>query len=510
MSLSASTRSMGDYAGLLRRRWRIPALVVPAVLLVGVLVANLLPTLYRATGALMSEGATVATETGQGGVRPGDRDGTLQSTERIELLRRRVMKPESLLELVKTVDPSPDQPGLSLDEKARQVADSTFLEPINPVTFAPVPSSTAFALHYQNKDPKVAAEVGTALLNLYVRFNSRVRAERASETTEFLRKQAAELEQDMVQVERKLAQFKTRYGDALPSSEGRNIMGADRARRDLDDLQRRILAAEERAGTLDVQLSELSPSLSSAVGNWRTELSKLKGELALAEQKYTPDHPDVRRLRRAISELSAKGTSSDGGDSTQADNPEYLRVSGQLSSVRREISALRSNENRIRSELFGYERNLVTAPNVETEYVQLTRQYEASQKQFNDLQQKIKSASFAENVESEAKGEKFAIIREVSVPTTPYSPNRTGILLISLLLGLGLGFLLAVIADAADPTVRSANDIEGVFGKDPIAVIPVLYTAADLQQRRRAFGSAAAIYAAAALVVVAIISVFGH
>jgi uncharacterized protein involved in exopolysaccharide biosynthesis len=195
------------------------------------------------------------------------------------------------------------------------------------------------------------------------------------------------------------------------------------------------------------------------VGNWRTELSKLKGELALAEQKYTPDHPDVRRLRRAISELSAKGTSSDGGDSTQADNPEYLRVSGQLSSVRREISALRSNENRIRSELFGYERNLVTAPNVETEYVQLTRQYEASQKQFTDLQQKIKSASFAENVESEAKGEKFAIIREVSVPATPYSPNRTGILLISLLLGLGLGFLLAVIADAADPTVRSANDI---------------------------------------------------
>jgi capsular polysaccharide biosynthesis protein len=171
---------------------------------------------------------------------------------------------------------------------------------------------------------------------------------------------------------------------------------------------------------------------------------------------------------------------------------------------------LRSNENRIRSELFGYERNLVTAPNVETEYVQLTRQYEASQKQFTDLQQKIKSASFAENVESEAKGEKFAIIREVSVPTTPYSPNRTGILLISLLLGLGLGFLLAVIADAADPTVRSANDIEGVFGKDPIAVIPVLYTAADLQQRRRAIGSAAAIYAAATLVVVAIISVFGH
>ena len=54
----------------------------------------------------------------------------------------------------------------------------------------------------------------------------------------------------------------------------------------------------------------------------------------------------------------------------------------------------------MRSELYGYEQNLSTAPNVEREYIQLNRQYETMQVQYNDLQQKIKSASLTESLES--------------------------------------------------------------------------------------------------------------
>jgi polysaccharide chain length determinant protein (PEP-CTERM system associated) len=422
----------------------------------------------------------------------------LQSAERIELLRRRVMKPASLSELVQRVDPYPDRPDLTPDQKAAMIAEGTSLEPINPVTLERAKGSTAFAVHYLNPDPQVAASVTKELLNLYVTYNSRVRTEQAAAATQFLREQAKLLEESMVGTERKLAQFKSKYGDALPTSEGRNMMGADRSRRDLEDIQRRLLAAEEKESLLRVQIGELSPSLSSAVGNWRTELAKLKGELALAEQKYTPDHPDVKRLRRAIGELAVKGNSSDTSGSSEADNPEYLRVRSQLDSARREVASLRSSEARIRSELYGYEQNLATAPNVEREYVQLTRQYENTQAQYNDLQQKIKTASLTESMESESKGERFAIIQEVRLPRRPYSPNRIGIILVSLLLGGGLGVLAAVIRDASDPTVRSAKDVEGVFGSDPIATIPVLSSRADVARRRRIIGSAVAGYAAAA------------
>jgi polysaccharide chain length determinant protein (PEP-CTERM system associated) len=502
------TRSLRDYTGLIRRRGRIAALVMPAVLLAGFLVAFLLPATYRATGALMAEGATVTSDLVRSARSLEDRDLVRDSTERIELLRRRVMNKSSLADLVQKVDPYPKRKDLTAQDKARLIAENTSLEPINPVTFKRAVGTAAFALHYQNPDPAVAASVGTALLNLYVAYNSRVRTEQAADATQFLQQQASLLEADMLVVERKLAEFKSRYGDALPTSEGRNMMGADRSRRDLEDVQRRILAAEEKEGLLRVQIGEISPSLASAVGNWRTELSKLKGELALAEQKYTPDHPDVKRLRRAISELSEKGALSDTGESRRADNPEYLRVSSQLDSARRELASLRSSEARIRGELYAYEQNLATAPNVEREYIQLSRQYEGSQAQYNELQQKIKAASLTESLEAQSKGERFAIISEVSVPSQPYSPNRIGILLIALLLGIGISVLWAVVADSTDPTVRNARDIEGVFGSDPIATIPVLRSHADIQSQRRVLGSTIAAYAAAAAVSVVAVLFF--
>ena len=289
------TRSVGDYVGLFRRRGHILALGVPAALLLGVLAAYLLPATYRATGVLMAEGAAISSDLVRSTTAADDKDVTLDSLQRIELLRRKVMKVPALADLVRKADPQPDRPELSAEDKANAIIGATSLEPVNPVTFERARGSTAFAVHYENEDPKVAAAVGTALLNLFVEYNSRVRTEQAAEATQFLRSQAQALEKDLNQAERKLAEFKSRFGDALPNSEGRNMMGADRARRDLDDVQRRIVAAEERESLLRVQLAEISPTLSSAVGNWRTEIAKLKGELAIAQQKYTPDHPDVKR-----------------------------------------------------------------------------------------------------------------------------------------------------------------------------------------------------------------------
>ena len=507
MSTEESSSSLREYAGLIRRRWHIPALIVPGIVLVGMVAAFVLPAKYRATGVLMQEGAAVSPDLVRG-ADAGEKEMTLASAEKIELLRRRVMKPATLAELVKAVDPYPNREDLSAEEKASLISQSTSLEPVNPVTFERAKGSTAFAVHYLNPDPKVAADVNKALLNLYVSYNSRVRTEQAAEATRFLREQASQLEESMVGVERKLAQFKSKYGDALPNSEGRNLMGADRSRRDLEDVQRRLLAAEEKESLLRVQISELSPSLASAVGNWRTELTKLKGELALAEQKYTPDHPDVKRLRRAIDELSAKGALSDREQVTTADNPEYQRVSSQLSAARREVASLRASEARVRSELYGYEQNLSTAPNVEREYIQLNRQYETMQVQYNDLQQKIKSASLTESLESESKGEKFAIIREPDVPRQPFSPNRIGIVLLSILLGVAAGVIGAIIAEASDRTVRSPSDVEAVFGKAPLANVPVLMSVADRTLRRRRIASAVLAYGAASVLAGVAVALF--
>src|SRR5262249_51209465 len=153
------------------------------------------------------------------------------------------------------------------------------------------------------------------------------------------------------------AQFKAKYGEALPTQENRNLAGVDRAQRDLDSFERDTLMAEQQEALLQLKMTEVSPSLTAAVGDWRTNLAKLRADLADAEQKYTPEHPDVKRLRRAVADLAAQGAASEAATSAPADNPEYLETKSQLTSVRSQLVALRANAARARKDLSTYQAN---------------------------------------------------------------------------------------------------------------------------------------------------------
>jgi polysaccharide chain length determinant protein (PEP-CTERM system associated) len=497
------TKSLGDYTHLLRRRWPYLVTIVPAALLLSMLVAYVLPPIYRSSGTIMLERSSlpekmVPTVAGQ------LQDADYDASEKLELLRRRVMTSERLVDIVKVIDPYPDEPGDAM-QKAAQIADDTSVEAVDPITLEARAVSTAFTIYYENSSPKRAKEVGTRLVDLFVAFNRRVRAEQAEEAYRFLQQQARQLEGQMDGMETRLAAFKSKYGDALPDSQVRNLAGIDRTQDDLDQLQREILAAEERESLLALEFDSLSPSLTATVGDWRAELARLRGELALAEQKYTPEHPDVKRLRRAVADMAATGAASEAGTTGPADNPDYLRVRSQLNSVRRELSTLRASAARVRASLLEYQRNLATAPNVEREYLQLAREYENAQNRYADVQEKIKAASLSQVLESEARGERFTLIRNVSVPAKPYSPNRLGIILLGIVLGLGLALLMAVVRDASDPTVRGSEDLEGIFDS-PMGAIPVILNQTDKRRRRVMWGSLTAAYLVAIVLVAAVVA----
>jgi polysaccharide chain length determinant protein (PEP-CTERM system associated) len=501
-SVPEKTRTLGDYTHLLRRRWPYLVTIIPAALLFSILVAYVLPPIYRASGTIMLERSSlpekmVPTIAGQ------LQDADYDASEKLELLRRRVMTSERLVDIAQVIDPYPNEPG-DVVQKAARIAGDTSVEAVDPITLEPRDISTAFSIYYENSSPKRAKEIGTRLVDLFVAFNRRVRAEQAEEAYRFLREQARQLEGTMDDMETRLAAFKAKYGDALPDSLVRNLSGVDRAQDDLDEIQREILAAEGRESLLALEFDSLSPSLTATVGDWRAELARLRGELALAEQKYTPEHPDVRRLRRAVADMAAAGAASEAGQTAAADNPDYLRVRSQLNSVRRELSTLRASAARVRASLLEYQQNLATAPNVEREYLQLAREYENAQNRYADVQEKIKAASLSQVLESEARGERFTLIRNVSVPAKPYWPNRLGIILLGIVLGGGLALLMAVVRDASDPTVRGSEDLEGIFDS-PMGAIPVILNRTDKRRRRVLWGSLAAAYLVAIVLVGSIV-----
>lgn len=494
-----ATKTLGDYTNLLRRRWRYLVTIIPAVILVAVFIAYSLDVSYRASGTIMLEPSSLPANLVQSTVSGGAEISSF-AQQQLELTRQRVMTRENLIEIVKTIDPYPDAQ-LSERGKADQIDNDTSMMAVDPITLEPLTTSNAFSLYYLNEDPKRAQLVAAKLLELYLTANRRARAEQAKDAYTFLTTQAKEIEISMRKMETQLAKFRGKYGDALPQAETRNLAGMDRAQRELEATQRDIRTVEERVSLLELQVAEVSPSLTAAVGDWRTEMAKMRAELALAEQKYTPEHPDVRRLRRSIAEMAAQGAASTKESGERPDNPEYLRLRSQLVGAQRELAALRQNAERSRADLMKFEGNLTTAPNVEPEYVQIVRDYETTQKNYQNLQEKIKTASLAMNLESEARGEKFTLIRAPSKPDKPFSPNRIGILLLGALLGVGLAIGAAVLVDASDPTVRGAEDLTDIMDDTPIGAIPMILNEADRRRRWQVWGSVAAGFVCVAILV---------
>src|SRR5580704_11636088 len=136
----------------------------------------------------------------------------------------------------------------------------------------------------------------------------------------------------MREVDVRIAEVKRKYGEALPELLLRNQSSVEDYQRQIDVLQQQILTAQEKESVLALQLSQMSPNLITQSGDL-TDVATVRAKLTEAEQRYTPDHPEVKRLRRALETLMAQSAGRTGTKQT-ANNPQYLLTEAQLKSAR--------------------------------------------------------------------------------------------------------------------------------------------------------------------------------
>jgi polysaccharide chain length determinant protein (PEP-CTERM system associated) len=466
--------TLGDYAALLRRRWVYLATIIPGAVLLAVYLAYALPPTYRSSATILLEPSSIRADLIPTTV-------TSYADQQIELVQRRVMAKDQLVKLIATFDPYPEMEDAGPEAKAREIVRDTLIERVDPVTLEPLAVSTAFSIHYHNLDPQRAKTMAEHLAQLFLTYNRETRSERAKETYELLLANARELDNSIRDMEQRLAEFKRTHANALPEEMGRNQNAMDQRQRDVYTYESQIRLIEQREAILVLQLRDVSPTMVGAVSNRATELATLRAQLAEAEQRYTPDHPDVKRLRRAIDALVQSGASSSPGAGAP-DNPEYLRISSELEAARRELAAARESAALARAEVSQYQQRLMNTPAVERDYLQLVRDYQIAQTQYQDTKNKLREAEFAQTLESQQQGERFTMIRTPNFPDTPFSPNRLGIILLGIVLGCGLAVGLAALVESSDASVRSARDLRELTKFPAIGAVPFMPNSAD---RRR-------------------------
>jgi len=492
---------MGDYLGTLRRRYIYVVTIIPAVLFVCVIAAFGIRPQYQATATIMLEPSSV----------PKDIIETTvisYSDQQIEIVQGRVMTVASLLPIVHDIDAYPERKNLSAADKAQRILDDTSLERVDPVTFKPEAESNAFSLHYNNTNPAIAKAVDTRLAQLFLTYNQARRTQAAGEAAGFLQKQAESIVQQMREVDAKLAELRSKYGDAEPEYLARNQALVEDTQRQLDGLQQQILAAQEKESVLSLQLSQTSPNLITQSGDL-TDIATVRAKLTEAEQRYTPDHPEVKRLRRALETLMAQqaaGSPSAPGAITQtANNPQYNLTATQLQAARNELANLKSLAGATQAKLNQNRMLVLSTPAAEREFSEVVRRKQVLQNEYQQTQDKLQSANLAETFESQQGGERFTLLRAPSDPKSPVYPNRVGLILLGLVFGAATAGIAVAVSESTDRHIRTARDMPLPDGIPLLASIPFILNKRDRRRRSIKFGSFIAAYSIALFVAAAVV-----
>ncbi len=539
----ADDAGLSERLSALRRRVRPALTLLGSLLALTLLLALLWPPTYRSTGTVLIEQQEVPKEFVRAAI-------TSFADQRVRATSQRVMTTSNLLEIVSRYDLYPErrrrEPREQLLERMRDDIGLEMIsaDVVDPAQGRPTKATIAFAVSFDHRSPLIAAKVANELTTLYLNENLQTRRQSAAGTADFLRVEVERVSAEVADLERRIAEFKTGQGDALPELGQINIQLLARSDDDLRTAQTRASALDQQLVYLDAQLAQIDPvggsysengtrvlstsqrlkalrtQLASATGLYGPthpdvvrlkrevaglerevgdkqsandlvrQLNDAKNQLAQARTRYAPNHPDVQRLERIVEAVDAAMRQSSATAASlevieSPDNPAYVQIKAQRESVLTERAALRSEIAELRARVDDYEDRLARAPAVEREYSALLRELQGAQFKYQEVRQKQMEAQLASNLEVEQKGERFTLIDPPLVPEEPVSPNVPLVLTLGALLSLAASFGLALFLEQTDDSVRSRRDLENLLTVPPLAVVPWIDTDADHASRRR-------------------------
>jgi uncharacterized protein involved in exopolysaccharide biosynthesis len=251
-----------------------------------------------------------------------------------------------------------------------------------------------------------------------------------------------------------------------------------------------------------VRLEREIESLRSIVGGAETyallqeQLQQERNELSALMDRYSDDHPDIKRSEATIANLVSQLAVTDPQDSAYigvADNPAYVMINTQLQATDLEVDSLMRKRLELQVVIADHEELIRKAPLVEMQFNAVLRTYENVRTKHENLQARLRAVEVSSNVEQEITGQRFTVIEPATLPFQPEARNRLAFMFLGFLFAGAVGAGCVVSAELMDDSIRSTKDMVRILGTAPLAVIPYLDNAADQRTAiiRRSFIGAA-------------------
>lgn len=530
------TKTFSDYFSALKRRWLTILLVFVGVFLPGVFAAYSIPPTYRSTATILIEQQSISTEFVQTTV-------TGYTDEQIQEVRQRVMSTDHLRGLIDRYSLYSKE-DLSAAAAIERLKQNTFFEPqtadvLNDRTGRTMVATISFDVSFEYSEPEATRQVTADLAQLYLDENLGNRADQVRATIDFLESDIQRIKDEVDRADAALETFRSQHGGDLPTQSNFNIQTINRTEQQLYTIESDIRRARDRKLALEGDLARLSPvsvfdengdpivgtaeqlaslqrerlrllsiyssqhpdvvkiekeiqALGGAGGaaylsDIQAQVAAARAALAEARTRYSDDHPDVRQQTRSLATLEQQLENAvsqrQAARSPVVLSPEARQLQLQIDAANSDIVEFTRRRNELAGRLDELQSRVARLPEATREYNALDQDYAQAVGRYNEALKNLDEARMAERLETGGEAERFTLIGSAQLPANPYKPNRTAIIMLVLVLGLGGGMILATFLDTLDDTVKDAKEVFRLGGVPALAVVPYLETPAEQRSR---------------------------
>jgi len=549
MSETLTSPDFSDYVAAIKRRRLLLAGVGLPIFAIALALAIGLPDIFVSTGLITFRDATVS------GQLPSDKERTNREKsymdQYVRSLSESVMSPPNLLKFIKEV-PQVVAPGDSVEDALKEVSRKTRVETVKVPVLDPDSSRereiiSAFTVEYGSRDPETALKASTWLTNAFLgasRANLQVRAKAAAQ---FYATQAEQYRKEIATLEAKLAAFKAKNFGNLPELTDLNLNLMDRSQRDLDDVeqQQRTLRQEKifleqqleqarNAGQDEGMLAQLQAEYNKKLATYdenhpdmialrrqidtlkagggavdslslQAQLQAQKQILAQARQRYSEDHPDVKRIERQIKSLETRIASGEKNAANVVGSPAVVQLKTQINALDTQMVGLERRSAELHTKLEAMQKRVEATPQTEREYKTLTRDLDLAHTKYDEINKSMMDSELTSAAIASGRSDELSLVQAPSLPAKPAKPKRIAIAGIGLMLAILLSLSVVVVAESVDQTVRGSRDVRRVLELAPLGVIPEIQdaVAARRQRWRMATLTACVVVASTAIVMTA-------
>jgi protein tyrosine kinase modulator len=387
--------------------------------------------------------------------------------------------------------------------------------------------NAGFTVSYDNRDPERAQKTAAWLADAFFTQSRRDAAAQAQDASKFYDAQADLQRQKIAASEARLAKFKQENFDRLPDVAQANLNVKTLSEQDLDGTERELRTLQQNRTFVLQQLQQAKATGANAdqlrdleqeyqkklttydenypdmiamrrqieslrrgdeVGagaSLEAQLAAQRSILTETRQRYSEDHPDVKRIERNIQSLQARIAAGEKVDASQVGRtPAVVQLETQLNGADTQIAGLERHRAEVREKLAGLEGRIQSTPEVERAYDTLNRDLGTARQEYDQLTNKRMDADVKSAAIMAGTADQFELTSAPGVPKAPSKPKRIGMVVIGAIGATMLALLTALAATVVDSTVRGTRDVITLLGSSPIGIVPEIRNA-DFHRRRR-------------------------